>query len=251
MEVESFKLFANDPGGYAGTVFFDVAPSFREDLRCLDSDQRTVDGCGVYVMIPERSGWAVANTDIRVPPRGIGEEFPVFFVSLGLDVTGTVSYIYRIVPREESDRTRHHDLDEIVVADETADANEDATTTTTDTDSDGDELRDDTDPLDPDSRRSPRVDQDLGPAADPCADVGPGAWIVIGSRSGPPGRPARIPINVCGADGLGDLNLTVDYDTALLRATGFLPGAFASNPSSTSTSSRRAPSVSAWPTAGA
>jgi hypothetical protein len=249
LEVQNFKQFARDPGGYAGSVFFDVAPSFREGLRCEDSDRRQVSGCGVYVMIPEPSGWAVANADMKVPQRDIGLEFPVFHMSLSLDVTGRVAYIYRVVPRQDSDRTRHHDLDDLddtpgdddttpLPSDE--DSDEDGLTDEqerqlgsdpSNPDSDGDgipdrqEIRNRTDPLDPSSRLPGRNQDDVGPASDPCRDVDPGTWIVIGSRTGPQGQPARIPVSLCGADQLGDLNLTISYDTDVLQATGFQRGA--------------------------
>ena len=48
---------------------------------------------------------------------------------------------------------------------------------------------------------------------------------MIGSRSGPQGSPVRIPVSFCGADRLGDLNLTINYGTDVLRATGFQRGA--------------------------
>ncbi len=258
LEIESFKPYAKDPGGYAGTVFFDVAPSFREAVRCQDSDNRDVDGCGVYVMIPETGGFAVANTDIRVPPRDIGVECLVFIVRLSMDVPGTVTYIYQIIPREDADRTQHHDLsslDDATRADDMTDE-EDPAELSTGKDSDGDgitdeaerqqgtdpnksdsdgdgvsdgqEIQDNTDPLDPSSRRS-QQDDDIGPTSGPCADVGPGTWIVIGSRQGPQGTPVRIPVSLCGADRLGDLNLTINYGTDVLRSTGFQRGAMIGN----------------------
>lgn len=245
MEVSSFKQYAQDPGGYAGSVFLDVAPSFRQELRCSDSDNRETSGCGVYVMIPESGGWAVANSIIKVPQRQVGLEFPVFHMGLSLDVTGSVHYIYRIVPRLPTDTVRHHDLGK------TTDTTEETPPSTSpDSDQDGlsddDERRRGTDPNDPDSDDDGRTDgqevqegsnplepsgapppptqDDIGPASDPCRDLGPGTWIVIGSRSGPQGSTARIPVSICGADRLGDLNLTINYSADVLRATDFQHG---------------------------
>ncbi len=97
LEVESFIPEPRDPGGYAASVFLDTDSNFRRDLRCSDSDKRQVDCCGVYVMIPETSGWVVANTELRFPNRPMGLEFSVFHLSVVLDLTGSVHYVYRVV----------------------------------------------------------------------------------------------------------------------------------------------------------
>lgn len=262
LELESYRPEPKDPGGYAGTVYFDVAPSFRDDLLCSDSDDRAA-GCGVNLMIPESQGWLIANTWIRAPSRPLGLEFTLFSVRLTLDGSATVDYLYRIVPRQASDTQRHHDLDDPDdVGGDTgtipgarpgqADSDEDGLsdaeearrgTDPADPDSDDDgrtdaeEINDGTDPLDPGSVRTsggaedpgndgpPSQRTDFGPAGDPCRDVGPGTWIVIAERSGQPGEPARVPVRLCGADRLGDLNLVFRFSAAVLEATGFERGA--------------------------
>ncbi len=93
--------------------------------------------------------------------------------------------------------------------------------------SDGQEVQEGTDPLDPNDPAPPG--RGFGPEADPCKGVGPGTWLVIGSRSKPQGSTVRIPVSLCGADRLGDLNVTITYDPSVLRATGFLRGAFLGN----------------------
>jgi len=93
--------------------------------------------------------------------------------------------------------------------------------------SDAEEVADATDPLDPSDRKG--AGPDVGRGADPCADVGPGTWIVIESRSKSQGSTVRIPVSLCGASGLGDLNFSITYDPSILRATGFTRGAFLGN----------------------
>ena len=93
--------------------------------------------------------------------------------------------------------------------------------------SDGDEVREGTDPLDPDDPSGPGPR--WVPGADVCADVGPGTWLVIGSRAKPQGSTVRIPVSLCNADRLGDLNVTINYDPAVLQATSFQRGALLGN----------------------
>ncbi len=90
---------------------------------------------------------------------------------------------------------------------------------------DGVEVDNGTNPRDPDDLPSVEPVSPQRPSSDPCSGT-EGTWIVIGSASKPPGSTVRIPVSLCGADDLGDLNLTIYFDPRVLQAISWTQGSY-------------------------
>lgn len=267
VEVLNLILHPEDPGGWAANL--NVAPTGPASLGMKCTNPAPWDPISsVWAMAPESGRSNDCTATVRIV-GSLDTLTTLFTVSLSAGpFIGQLSYNYKIVPPTQATPepptpppttappaptappTAELDSDnDGLPDDEETRLGTDPYDPDTDDDglNDGDEVRRGTDPKNPDTdgggKKDGREVEDgtnpldpsddagraPGPAPDPCAGLGPGSWLVIESRSKPKGSTARIPVSLCGAERLGDLNATIAYAPDVIRATGFLRGAFLGN----------------------